>query len=386
MNEIACFQKDLHEADEENSQLQELVQEWEDYCQNLEDNREQKKQELTKYKSDIEGLKTELESERKKYKGYHATTSTEIQNLQQQKGDCKAHIRKMSQIISKLSSRGLPEHRDDRYFMEKLDDLVVSISQWARLFSRDRPPLTTKDVSTVKISTRVKEYIVPSFLDVWSLLNAKNVGGKVRTRFVEVIILRTLMGDRLWKQHIGFPVSYYESHSNLMQGMTESCTGKSYCLNYCLLLIFRILEEQIRAWSALTIHNLTKNDENLRTEREKDIDAITDMLLSDLSPFGGSTESTLATREQLRQIVCNVAELGLEIAKLPFEIWPEKLTPGGSFEMDTMQNVDPQVGLARYHRTTIIVSFPWVKAKYYESGTKMFDRTYLNKARVSCIC
>ena len=71
------------------------------------------------------------------------------------------------------------------------------------------------------------------------------------------------------------------------------------------------------------------------------------MLLTEISPFGGST---LATREQPRQIVSDVAELGLEIAKHPFQIRPTNLTPGGSFEVDTMQNVDPQVGLATAKR------------------------------------
>ena len=138
----------------------------------------------------------------------------------------------------------------------------------------------------------------------------------------------------------------------------------------------------MQAWRARTIHILTNNNQRFLAEREKNIDSITDMLLTEISPFGGST---LTTREQLRQIVSYVAELGLEIAKHPFQIRPTNLTPGESFEVGTMQNVDPQVGLARYHRTTIIVSFPWLKATYHERGMTDYT-TCLNKARVSCIC
>lgn len=165
--------------------------------------------------------------ERKKFEDYHATTTTEIQQLKQQNQDCQAHLVKMSQIISQLSKRGLPETHDDRYFMEKLDDLAESISQWARLFSRRQPALTVEDLRNTRVSGRVKEHLGLAFSDLMSLLNAKNVGGKVRTRFVEAIMLRTLMGDRLWKRHIGFPDREYESHRNLIQGM--SCTGKPHC-------------------------------------------------------------------------------------------------------------------------------------------------------------
>ena len=145
-----------------------------------------------------------------------------------------------------------------------------------------------------------------------------------------------------------------------------------------------ILEEEIRAWRALTIHNLTKDNQSFQAQREKDIEAITDILFAEISLFG---DSTLATREQLRQIVSDVAELGLEIAKLPFEILPiSGLRPGGLFKADMMQDVDPQEEEVISPKTTIIISFPWVKVTYDEMGGRVYQSTYLNKARVSCIC
>ena len=128
---------------------------------------------------------------------------------------------RMSQVTPQLTKR---ETRGDRYFMEKLDGLSESISRWARLYSRGQPPITLEDMRTIRITPRVRDYLTSAFLDIRLLLNAKNVGGKVRTRFVEAIMLRTLMGDRLWKRHIGFLESDYESRSNLIQRM--HCTGK----------------------------------------------------------------------------------------------------------------------------------------------------------------
>lgn len=134
----------------------------------------------------------------------------------------------MSQIISQLSKCALPEARDDCYFVEELDYLVESIRRWARLFSQDQPPLTSENLKTIRIPPRVREYFISAFGDAKLVINAKNVG-RMRTRLVEIIILRTLMGDRLWKRHIGFQESDYESHTNLLQKM--NCTGRPHCFN-----------------------------------------------------------------------------------------------------------------------------------------------------------
>ena len=185
---------------------------------------------VSKHVADNKRLSSELVSKQQQYTEYHAAVSAEIEKLKQQNQDFQAHIGRMSQIISQLNKGGLPETNDDRYYMDKLDDLVESISQWARLFSRGQPLLTVEYLKNTRVTERVRNYLISAFLDIRSLLDAKNVGGKVRTRFVEAIMLRTLMGDRLWKRHIGFPECDYESHSNLIQKM--SSTGKSHCSNY----------------------------------------------------------------------------------------------------------------------------------------------------------
>ena len=144
-----------------------------------------------------------------------------------------------------------------------------------------------------------------------------------------------------------------------------------------------ILEEELRGWSALTVHRLTKENDNLPVEKEKDIDTITDTVLQDLSPFGGSAR---ATREKLREIVSNVAELGLEMARLPFEIRPLlDLKPGEPFTEDMMKDMDPEEDEVS-GKTTIILSYPWVKVAYDGAGKGVLQSTYLSKARVSCIC
>ena len=132
--------------------------------------------------------------------------------------------------------------------------------------------------------------------------------------------------------------------------------------------------------SALNIHCLTKNNHNFQIEKEKEIETITDTILHDLSSFSGSPR---ATREKLRDIVSDVAELGLEIAKLPFEIRSmSDLNYGGPFVADTMIDVDQEEGVVS-ETTTIILCYPLVKVTYDEMGKSV--NTYLSKARVSCI-
>ena len=125
-----------------------------------------------------------------------------------------------------------------------------------------------------------------------------------------------------------------------------------------------------------------KDNPNFLIEREKDISLITDQLVQYLSPFGGSAR---ATREKLREIVTDVAELGLEIASSPFEIRPIDLKPGGLFVADIMKEVDPEETGRVPRRTTIILSYPWVKVKYNEVGKGVFPGTPLVKGRVSCV-
>ena len=196
------IEEDFRKKKEEN---REIVQEWEAECKRLKgENRKleglcvQKEQELKKHKSDIQHLTMQLWSER------------------------KTHNKKMSQIISELSSHGLPEKRDDHYLTGKLDGLVDSISQWAHLFSQGQQPLKTQDLNAFQVSDRVKQYISSSFQNFYSLMDANNVGGKARTRAVEVILLRELMGEMLWKRHIGFLSSDYESQRNLIQGISHT--------------------------------------------------------------------------------------------------------------------------------------------------------------------
>ena len=138
------------------------------------------------------------------------------------------HIWKMSQIISQLSRCGLPETQDDRYFMEELGDLVESIRRWARLFSRGRRLLDSEDLTHPQVTERVRGYFKSGFLNI--SMSVRDLRGKVGTRIAEVIILRTLMGDRLLKRPIGFLESDYENHRNLIQMM--DCTGKPHYSNY----------------------------------------------------------------------------------------------------------------------------------------------------------
>ena len=143
-----------------------------------------------------------------------------------------------------------------------------------------------------------------------------------------------------------------------------------------------MIEQEIQAWNALTIHCLTKDNHNFQIKKEKEIEIITDTILYDLSSFCGSPR---ATREKLRDIVSDVADLGLEIAKLPFEVqFGSDLNPGGPFVADMMTDVDQEEGVVS-ETTTIILCYPLVKVTYDEIGKSVHPSIYLSKALVSCI-
>ena len=81
-----------------------------------------------------------------------------------------------------------------------------------------------------------------------------------------------------------------------------------------------------------------------------------------------------------------MAELGLELARLPYQIRPKiDLKPGVPFDADMMKDVDPEEEEVS-GKTTIILSYPWEKVSYDEMGKSVTQSTYLVKARVSCIC
>ena len=51
-----------------------------------------------------------------------------------------------------------------------------------------------------------------------------------------------------------------------------------------------------------------------------------------------------------------------------------------------MKEVDPEETEVVSRKTTIILSYPWVKVTYDEAGKSVYPQIYLAKARVSCIC
>ena len=80
-----------------------------------------------------------------------------------------------------------------------------------------------------------------------------------------------------------------------------------------------------------------------------------------------------------------MADLGLEIAKLPFKVqFGPGPRPGGPFVADKMKDVDQEEGVIS-ETTTIILSYPLVKVTYDEMGKSINPSTYLSKGLVSCI-
>ena len=88
---------------------------------------------------------------------------------------------------------------------------------------------TTARFEHAWIPARVRDYLKSGFLSTRFLL--ADVGEKLQTRLVEVIMLRTLMSDRLWRLPIGLlECKYYRDLTQMMD-----CTRKPHYSNYLLL-------------------------------------------------------------------------------------------------------------------------------------------------------
>ena len=119
--------------------------------------------------------------------------------------------------------------------------------------------------------------------------------------------------------------------------------------------------------------------------QKKEIDALTDSLFEEISPWG---EFKKVNKKGLRDIVVKAAKLGIELAQLPFGVFPLQLGPGTLFDHQAMVDVDEEeMDKDRTSKkTTIILSLPWTKVIYTEEGKEVLDKSnLLCKAQVSCL-
>ena len=141
--------------------------------------------------------------------------------------DLRSQIEEMTQMIAQLHSRGLPQAPNDGYLQRSLDGIVHDIMQFARAFTRGQETLTWETLSAckAKLSNDMQDHLQGRFLDLKSLVSSQNVGAKVRTRCVQVIMSRRLGPAPLWDRPLGFPKEFKdmikENSRNYMR-----CSGK----------------------------------------------------------------------------------------------------------------------------------------------------------------
>ena len=143
--------------------------------------------------------------------------------------DFRGQIEKMTQIISQLHSRGLPQAPDDGHLQRSLDSIVHDIMQFAQAFTTGQDTLTWEILftCTTKLSKDMQDYLQGKFLNLSSLVSSRdsNVGAKVRTRCVQVIMFRHLIPAPLLDRPLGFPKDFGDIiKENFRKNMR--CSGK----------------------------------------------------------------------------------------------------------------------------------------------------------------
>ncbi|KAF8449899.1 hypothetical protein BDZ91DRAFT_95811 [Kalaharituber pfeilii] len=280
----------------------------------------------------------------------------------------------MFKIILKLKRRGLPQHPDDHYFKTELDGLITEIRQWAIAFTWGQQPLTVESWDRIHagMQEQTKQHLQSSFgenLDL--LLVSPKAGSRLRTRCVEVILFRTLLKSFLSEPYIGFEAEDHSAYQRLLHVISSN--GKN---------------ENVRLWSALTAHLLSKNTQDLQARQEERIDFITDtMLCNEMAALG---DFGRGKKEALRVLVGKAAKLGLDMAQLPFYIRADdNLKPGAPFNEFEMVNVElEEEEEFQSMMTSIIVTPAWLKITFDDEGRERFNpydpACYVTKARVSC--
>ena len=158
---------------------------------------------LRNYMHRLKDQETMYTRDRGEWEGQLSKCNAQIGKLEEDKADYQSQLDKMSQIVSKLSKRGLPLAPDDSYFVNALDSVVSELRQWARFFVKGQPALKAGDEVWSNLTAETQTHLNEAFADLPSLLESPNVGTKVRTRCVEAILCRSLISTYLFDSLIG---------------------------------------------------------------------------------------------------------------------------------------------------------------------------------------
>jgi len=183
--------------------------------------------------------------------------------------------------------------------------------------------------------------------------------------------------------------------------MTTQCLPQSFILGNChdilqfFILIFLryCVERDVHCWNALSIHLLTKDNEAFQASREEKVDEHNKNLSEQLTLLGAPG---LTSFSELRQIVRRAADIGLQIAQLPFTIQPWEVPPGVPFQHKLFEDVENSDDLPEELEllatpvalvltpTIVKLEFDSEGRKVHYGATEVANAVIISKARVVC--
>lgn len=167
-------------------------------------------------------------------------------------------------------------------------------------------------------------------------------------------------------------------HDRYVRSMTAQSLSQFIVLRVVMLYFFILtslmgcVERDVHCWNALSIHLLTKDNTAFKYSREVEVDKVIENLRKHLEPLGAPG---LTTFSELRRIVLHAADIGLQIAQLPFSIVPWEVQLGTLFKQKFFEDIDDlgfEVLELRKAPIELVVFPPIVKLQF-DSGGKMMD-------------
>ncbi|KAF8470622.1 hypothetical protein BDZ91DRAFT_544878 [Kalaharituber pfeilii] len=291
----------------------------------------------------------------------------ENQVLQAQNHQYQLQIDRMTQIVQQLNKQGLPSPPDDGYLADALAGVLSDIRTWTRGANRHLPVFTAEAWNNVESDT---QRLINSHFSNFEEIVASNDSKALRLKLLETLIYQRLSKVMLGKQVLGI-----DEHSNKAMTKLKDAIKSN-----------KASDREMWWWFALSIHLLTKNSDQFEERQSDEVDNLTLDIHDRLMDVGISDRDSL--KVQLRDIVLRAAQLGWEVARLPFRIQALSIPPGSKFNASCMEEVEnPSDELEIKEAVVKAVMFPPIVKVAFDAEGKVVgnsDFQVLVKARVWC--
>ena len=146
--------------------------------------------------------------------------------------------------------------------------------------------------------------------------------------------------------------------------------------------------DEFFSWRALTVHLVTKDNEDFEKQVEKDTQKLANNLYEQLSLLGGA--GPRATPKALHDLVSHVARLGHEVAQLPYSIELMDIEPGNEFVAEVMEpmesETDPEMLEMQKTKLQIVLSKPIIKMEFDSEGELVENKKPKVMAKATVVC